>query len=144
MMIESFPLAVFSTILHNIPFCQWEKTLSIDAAVHQERLVWQKQQRGTRCGTVAENERLKERVQVLGRENYELTRMLKNERIRNRDEDASQRRSLRQAAAKARLETRAARRLQVMEAAAVQQANMQIKQLEEVIYDPLLDSSLSD
>ena len=107
-------------------------------------MVWQKQQRGTRCGTVAENERLKERVQVLGRENYELTRMLKNERIRNRDEDASQRRSLRQAAAKARLETRAARRLQVMEAAAVQQANMQIKQLEEVIYDPLLDSSLSD
>lgn len=81
---------------------------------------------------MAENERLKERVQVLGQENYELTRMLKNERIRNRDEDASQRRSLRQAAAKARLETRAARRLQVMEAAAVQQAQMQIKQLEEV------------
>ena len=58
--------------------------------------------------------------------------MLKNEQIRNRDEDASQRRYLRQAAAKARLETRAARRLQVMEAAAVQQANAQIKQLEEV------------
>lgn len=81
---------------------------------------------------MAENERLKERVQVLGQENYELTRQLKNEKIRNRDEDASQRRSLRQAAAKARLETRAARRLQVMEAAAVQQAQMQIKQLEEV------------
>lgn len=112
---------------------QWEKSLSIDAAIHQERLVWQRQQRGTRCGTMAENERLKERVQVLGQENYELTRMLKNERIRNRDEDASQRRSLRQAAAKARLETRAARRLQVMEAAAVQQAQMQIKQLEETV-----------
>ncbi|XP_046456234.1 uncharacterized protein LOC124203590 isoform X6 [Daphnia pulex] len=112
---------------------QWEKSLSIDAAIHQERLVWQRQQRGTRCGTVAENERLKERVQVLGHENYELTRMLKNEQIRNRDEDASQRRCLRQAAAKARLETRAARRLQVMEAAAVQQAQLQIKQLEETI-----------
>lgn len=97
--------------------------------------MWQRQQRGTRCGTVAENERLKERVQVLGHENYELTRMLKNERIRNRDEDASQRRCLRQAAAKARLEIRAARRLQVMEAAAVQQAQLQIKQLEEVSYN---------
>lgn len=84
---------------------------------------------------MAENERLKERVQVLGHENYELTRMLKNEQIRNRDEDASQRRCLRQAAAKARLETRAARRLQVMEAAAVQQAQLQIKQLEEVLYN---------
>lgn len=85
---------------------------------------------------MAENERLKERVQVLGHENYELTRILKNERIRNRDEDASQRRTLRQVAAKARLETRAARRLQVMEAATVQQAQMQIKQLEEVRKQP--------
>lgn len=101
--------------------------------MHQEKLVWQRQQRGAQCGTKAENERLKERVRTLGRENYELTRMLKNERIRNRDEDACQRRSLRQAAAKARLETRAARRLQVMEAAAVQQAHAQIKQLEEVL-----------
>lgn len=106
--------------------------MSVTAAVHQEKLNWQKQQRRVRCNTLAENERLKEKVGQLTRENYELSRQLKNERIRNRDEDAGQRRAERQAAARARLETRAARRAVVTEAAAVQQANAHVKHLEEV------------
>ena len=71
----------------------------------------------------------------LSRENYELTRALKNERIRNRDEEAAARRAERALATKARLESRAAQRLQVLEAAAVRQANLQIKHLQEVLYN---------
>ena len=111
---------------------QWEKTLSINAAVHQERLLWQKQQQGMRSTWVVENERLKGRVQQLTRENYELTRQLKNERIRNRDEDAAVRREMRHVTTKARLEARAAHRLRVRESVAVQDAQVQIKQMEQV------------
>lgn len=69
----------------------------------------------------------------LSRENFELVRQLQNERIRSRDERAASRREERAVQLKARLESRASYRLQVLEAAAVRQANLQIKQLQEVI-----------
>lgn len=73
-------------------------------------------------------------MQQLHLDNYELTRMLQNQRILFRDEEAAARRAERLAATKARLESRAEQRLKVMEAAAVQEAHLQIKQLQEVIY----------
>ena len=84
---------------------------------------------------MVENERLKERLREISRENYELERMLKNERIKHRDEDAGLRRSSRLAAAQARLETRAVRRLQVLQSAANQSTAAQVKHLQEVVRD---------
>ena len=103
-------------------------------AVNEERQLWQRQQQACRSTTMAENERLKERLREISRENYELERMLKNERIKHRDEDAGLRRSSRLAAAQARLETRAVRRLQVLQSAANQSAAAQVKHLQEVSY----------
>ena len=91
-----------------------------------------------RSNSAAENERLKQRLHQLQLDNYELTRIIQNERILVRSEEAAARRAERLAASKARLESRAAQRLQVMEAAAVKQANLHIKQLQEVlnVYGP--------
>ena len=111
---------------------QWDKSLCISVAVNEERQLWQRQQQASRSTTMAENERLKDKIRTLSRENYELQRQLKNERIKHRDEDAGLRRTSRLATAQARLETRSVRRLQVLQSAANQQAVAQVKQLQEV------------
>lgn len=111
-----------------------KQSLSANAAVHHERLVWRKHQQVARSTLAMDNERLKGRIQQLSRENCELSRQLKNERIRNREEEAAERREMRQAVLKSRLDARAAHRFQVCQSVVVKEANMHIKQLEEVNY----------
>lgn len=98
---------------------------SISEHFVQQRKIWQRQ--ALRSTLVLENERLKDKVQLLEYENYDLIRAIKNDKIRIRDGDVASRREQQQNIHKVRLQIQASQRLRIQASAALQQANLRIE-----------------